>query len=112
MQIVGAELEAITGEPDAIKEVAHAQIVHAEPDLKLGELGESNANAPAHLEGAKTESLVHIEDHGSLEKEGTTGKKASVEKDRDPRGQPPYHAGRSRVPHLVTIAITHHPGGC
>ena len=62
-QTVGVELETILGEPDAIKEVAHAQIVVGELYLKLGEPGDPNANAPAHLEGAETESLVNIEDH-------------------------------------------------
>lgn len=98
MQTVGAEREAISGDPDAIEEVAQAQIVDAEPDLKLGELGDPHANAPAYLEGAETESFVDIEDHWSL-REGIAGENARVEEDRAPH----VELQEPGVGHLATL---------
>lgn len=46
MQTVDTELETILGGPSAIEEAAHAQIVDAEPDLKLCEQDDPNANTP------------------------------------------------------------------
>jgi len=45
-QTTSMELEAILGEPDAIKVVAPTHVVDVELDLKLGDSGNPNANTP------------------------------------------------------------------
>jgi len=94
---VGAEMKAISGEPDATEEVAHAHddrtapdlqtgqpgnrnsktpkgVAHAEPDPTPGE--EADSNAPAHLEVAGPEVLMEEENDRSLgvERMGPPGK--------------------------------------
>jgi len=105
-QTTGAELEATSGEPDTIEEVAHVHNDRAEPDLQMGQPGDPNVNTLegvthleldstpeeidlnvlAHLEGAGPEVLMDAEEDRSLEVEedGTAGKTVSVEGDMDP----------------------------
>jgi hypothetical protein len=83
-----AELEAISGEPGAIEEVANAHHDRAEPDLQVGQPGNPNANTPegvAHGEPDPTtgedtntnaNAPVHLEGMGPdvlLEEEGISG---------------------------------------
>jgi len=106
-QTTDAELEATSGEPGTIEEVAHAHDDRAEPDLQMEQPGDLNVNTPegvthseldsmleetdlnasAHLEGAGPEILMGAEEDRSLEVEedGTAGKTVSVEGDMDPR---------------------------
>jgi len=46
VQTTSVELEAILGKQDAIKVVAPTHVVDVELDLKLGNLGNPNANTP------------------------------------------------------------------
>jgi len=121
-QTVGAEPEAIPGEPGATKEVAHAHHDRAEPDLQ-GQPGDSNVNTPkgvalgepdsmpgeetdpnantlAHLECAEQETLINEEDRSLKVEEGIAGENASVEGDMGPCIE------------LAVITTTHHPEGC
>jgi len=98
-QTLGAEPEAISGEPGAIEEIAHAHGDCAEPDLQ-GQPGDPNANTPkgvAHPEpvsmpgediNPNPNAPMHLEGMGPevmLEEGGIAGENASVEEDRVPR---------------------------
>ena len=55
-QTVSAGLEAISGRPGAIEAVAPTH-VDVEPDLKLGELGDPNANIPKGVAHGEPDSM-------------------------------------------------------
>ena len=56
-QTIGAELQAISGDPDAIEEAAHAQTGAVEPDLRVGQPGDPNANTPEGVAHAEPDSM-------------------------------------------------------
>ena len=108
-QTISAEPEVISGEPGAIKEVAHKHngcaepdlqeqpgdlntntpkgVAHPEPDSMPGEDIDPNANAPVHLEGTGPGVLMDAEEdrpEDMLEEDGITWENTSVEEDRVP----------------------------
>jgi len=122
-QTIGAEPEAISGEPGAIKEVAHEHngrvepdlqeqpgnlnantpkgVARPEPDLMPGEDIDPNANAPVHLEGTGPGVLMDAEEdrpEDMLEEDGIAWENASVEEDRVPH----IKLQESGVSHLAT----------
>ena len=108
MQTIGTEPEAVLGKPRAIEEGAHIYDDHVELDLKEGQPGNPNMNTPegvthagldsmpgevdpitnmpVHIKGMGPEVLIEEEDDCLLEveKDGATGKAASVEGDVSP----------------------------
>ena len=123
VQTISTEPEAISGEPGAIKEVAHEHnghaepdlqeqpgdlnantpkgVAHPEPDLMPGEDIDPNVNAPVHLEGTGPGVLMDAEEdrpEDMLEEDGITRENASVKEDRVPH----IELQESGVSHLAT----------
>ena len=58
---------AVPGDPDALKGVAHTQTVDVESDLTRRDVADPMVEARTHLEGAGTEILADTDDNWLVE---------------------------------------------
>ena len=98
-QTVVAEPCPLSGEPEGLEEVAYAQPVPTEPDLRGSQPDDPNVDTRTHLEGAEPEDLLGAEGDWLLEVEEGTAEMAAVEENMGPRKD----LLDSGISHLATL---------